>query len=296
MIEMLVQIHNKDQISKFKEKSCNYFCVTTPFLSSSLEHTSSIHEIIEIEKIIKLNNSKIGLIINRLIMESEFSQFEEELNSILNVLSFDFYIVSDVGVLLYLQSTSNAPVFFHSDTTIANAHDASVLLENGASKIMPARELTLDKKLDITNQLNDKIMLPVFGYQIMSKSYRPLLTNYFHQISVNNQSKFKKHFFKEEKRDQFFIGFEDAHGFSMFSDHVVHLIEEKEQLEQNNCKFGWIDSSFIEDEIISEVIAYFHDKISKQQMLSVLKAHSKNHVFSKGLNYKDTALSKEKTS
>ncbi len=296
MIEMLVQIHNKDQITKFKEKSCNYFCVTTPFLSSSLEHTSSIHEIIDIEKSLKPNESKIGLIINRLIMENEFNEFEIELNSVLSVVSFDFYVVSDVGVLLYLQSTSNAPVFLHSDTTIANVYDASVMLKNGASKIMPARELTLNKKLEITNQLNDQIMLPVFGYQIMSKSYRPLLTNYFHEIDVENQSKFKKHFFKEEKRDQLFIGFEDDHGFSMFSDHVVHLIEEKEQLEQNNCKFGWIDSNFIEDGIISEVIAYFHDKISKQQMLSVLKLHSKNHVFSKGLNYKDTALSKDKTS
>lgn len=295
MIEMIVQIHNKDQITNFKEKSCNYFCVTTPFLSSSLEHTSSLDEIITIEKSIKTNESKFGLIINRLIMEREFIAFEKELNSILRVVSFDFYIVSDVGVLLYLQTISNTPVFFHSDTTIANVHDATVLLENGASKIMPARELTLDKKLDIASQLDDKIMIPVFGYQIMSKSYRPLLTNYFHEIDNNSQSTFKKYFFKEEKRDQLFIGFEDDHGFSMFSDHVVHLIEEKWLLEQNNCRFGWIDSSFIEDEIIGEVIAYFHDKISKEKMLCVLQDYSNNHIFSKGLNYKDTALSKEKT-
>jgi len=295
MIETIVQVHNKDQINQFKEKSCRYFCVTTSFLSSSVEHFSSFDEIIEIEKEVKKDDLKIGLMINRLIMEREFSAFEDELNSILQKTSFDFFIVSDVGVMFYLQSLYNVPVFFHSDTTIANVHDALIILDNGASKIMPARELTLKKKLEITSELSDQAMLPIFGYQIMSKSYRPLLTNYFHQIQREGLVKFKKHYFKEDKREQYFIGFEDDHGFSMFSDHVVDLIDEKNQLEDNNCKFGWIDASFIEDEIIGDVIAYFHDAISKDMLIKTLEKYSSHHNFSKGLNYTDTNLAKEKT-
>lgn len=295
MIETLVQVHNKDQVIKFTEKSCNYFCVTTSFLSNAIEHSSSLSEIIEIGKVIDRTNSKIGLMINRLMMESEFLEFENHFKSIIKEVTFDFYIVSDVGVLFYIQSQSNTPIYFHSETTIANVNDATILLKNGASKIMPARELTLDKKLDISNELKDKIMLPVFGYQIMSKSYRPLLTNYFNQVNSERQPKYKKYYFKEQNRDQYYIGYEDDHGFSMFTDHVVHLIDEKELLEKNNCKFGWIDSSFIEDELIGEVIAYFHDRISKEQMLSLLHDYSSTYTFNKGLNYNDTSLSKEKT-
>ena len=293
MIEVIVPVHHQHQVEYFISKSGRNFCVSTPFLASGLEHTTQVTDLKPIVDCVKKENAQLGLLINRLILESEFMHFEKEVANILAIFTPDYFIVSDVGVMFYLNETYKIPVYFHSDTTIANAKDGAVILEHGASMIMPARELTLKKKLALIESLPNQIMIPLFGYQVMSKSYRPLLTNYLDEIKVSAPIKNKLFYFKESKREEYYLGFEDAHGFSMYTHAIMDLITEKPQLEAAGLKYGWLDPSFIEDELIGAVIMYFHDRINIAQMLEVIHQYDKQHIFNKGLHYRDTSLTKE---
>lgn len=294
MIETIVHVNNSEQIDLFAQSGCRNFVITTAFLSSAIINPTQIDNLNSLKSMADKFQSKLGLLINRVILESEFDTLIKEINDILQKVSFDYFIVSDVGVMFYLKTKLTKNIYFHSDTTIANANDAMMLLENGATLIMPAREITYEKKVDIVAQCPKQIMLPIFGYQVMSKSYRPLLTNYFNQINQTNPSHYEKFYFKEDQRDQKYIGFEDQHGFSMFTDTIVHLIDEKIYLENIGLKYGWIDTNFIEDDIIANVIAYFSNKITNDEINLYLHQQSQNHQFSSGLNYQDTTLAKDK--
>ena len=294
MIETIVHVNNPEQIELFTQSGCRNFVVTTAFLSSAIINPTQIDNLNSLKSMTEKFQSKLGLLINRVIVESEFETLIKEIDSILQKVTFDYFIVSDVGVMFYLKAKLTKDIFFHSDTTIANANDAMMLLENGATLIMPAREITYEKKVDIVVQYPKQIMLPVFGYQVMSKSYRPLLTNYFNQINQTKPSQYEKFYFKEDHRSQKYIGFEDQHGFSMFTDTIVHLIDEKINLENIGLKYGWIDTNFIEDNMIAKVIAYFSNKITYDEVNQYLRQQSQNHQFSSGLNYQDTTLAKEK--
>lgn len=293
MIEVILPVSNQTQAEYFINKSGSHFCVSTVFLSSGLEHTSDLETIAQIYQVCHGASAKLGILINRLILESEFESFIQEFKAVLAVFTPDFVIVSDVGVMFYLQQHYQIPIYFHSDTTIANANDGQVLIDEGVSLIMPARELTLAKQVALTQALKEHIMLPIFGYQIMSKSYRPLLSNYYKQINQPVPSKYQKFYFKENKRDEYYLGFEDDHGFSMFSHAIIDMIQEKPQLEAAGLKYGWIDTNFIEDEIIGAVIQYFHDYIRKDDLEEFISQYQDHHQFSKGLHYQDTSLTKE---
>lgn len=289
MINIITHVHSEHQIKTFKNIGCREITVTTPFLSFGVEHTLKIEELKPLFHASHRNDIRLGILINRLIMETEWHLLEAEIKTIEDF-NPAFYIVSDVGVLFYIKQHFNRPVYFHSDTTVTNTHDAKVLLQY-ADKVMPARELTLAKKIDIVGDLKSNIMIPVFGYQAVSKSYRPLLTNYFNEINKTDSSKNRKHYFKEEKRDNLYIGFEDEHGFTMFTDKVLALFKEKTLLEKSGLEFGWIDSNFIDQGILYDVIMYYHD------MLTISQLKEKMNVWTietdELLNYQDTVTIKE---
>ena len=289
MINIITHVNSKDQIKPLKDIGCREVTVTTHFLSFGIEHTFDIEELEPFFHIANENNVRLGVLVNRLIMESEWHLLEAEIKKIEDF-NPDFYIVSDVGVLYYLKNHFNRPVYFHSDTTVANTHDARVLL-NYADKIMPARELTLAKKINIINDLKGNIMIPVFGYQVISKSYRPLLSSYFNEINKVDCVKNRKYFFREEKRDNLYIGFEDYHGFTMFTDKVLDLFKEKSLLEESGLEFGWIDSNFVDQDILYDVIRYYHDMLT----ISQLREKMQLWTIKTGelLNYQDTTTIKE---
>lgn len=294
MINIITHLHQSSQIKKYASLGCEKVVFTTAFLSSGIEHTTKHESIDELFDEAKASNIQLGLMINRLIMESEWDAFLFELETV-TLHKADFFIVSDVGVLYYLSMHTKKEVIFHSDTTIANVHDAEMLLQHGASTIMPARELTFTKKLEIASAFPTQTNLPLFGYQIMSKSYRPLLTNYFKEVNKSYTSKFKRYYFKEERRDSYYIGYEDDHGFCMYTDKVIHLFDEKEQLEAIGLTHGWIDNNFLDEEMIEIAILYFHDRISKEDMFEKFTKNNQVGLLDHGLNIQETTLVKEKS-
>lgn len=293
MINIMTHVYQTSQIKKYASLGCKKVVFTTAFLSSGIEHTTSHLDINKLFLQAKESNVQLGLLINRLMMETEWKTFLNELETI-SINKPDFFVVSDVGILYYLSLNTDKEIIFHSDTTIANVNDAQMLLDHGASFIMPARELTFDKKFEIAKSFPKRTMLPVFGHQIMSKSYRPLLTNYFKEINKTYPSKFKPYYFKEERRDHYYIGYEDDHGFCMFTDKMIHLFDEKEKLEDIGLPFGWMDTNFIDEPIIEMVIAYFHDRISKEDMFLEFTKMNVVNLLDHGLNVQDTTLIKEK--
>lgn len=289
----MTHVHQPSQIKKYATLGCEKLVFTTAFLSSGIEHVTKEDAIAGLLLEAKEATVQLGLLINRLIMESEWQQFVDEIEK-LDLENIKFFVVSDVGVLYYLSTHYSKDIIFFSDTTIANSEDAAMLLNHGAASMMPARELTYDKKYEIAKKYPTQTLLPVFGYQIMSKSYRPLLTNYFKETSQTHTSTHVPYLFKEERRDHYYIGYEDDHGFCMFTDKIVHLFDEKEELESIGLAYGWIDTSFIDETTIEHVIAYYHDQVSKESLDDFLKQTNLDTQLSHGLNRQDTTLVKEK--
>jgi collagenase-like PrtC family protease len=293
MINIITHIDHPSQIKKYASLGCKKLVFTTAFLSSGIEHTTRNEAIDELFNQAQLSQIQLGLMVNRLIMESEWDVFIDELEMI-TIKKLDFFVVSDVGVLHYLSMHTTKEIIFHSDTTIANTHDATMLLNHGATSIMPARELTYQKKYEIASMYPTRTLLPLFGYQIMSKSYRPLLTNYFKEINQTHETKFKPYYFKEERRDHYYIGYEDDHGFCMFTDKIIHLFDEKESLEAIGVSYGWMDANFVDEDMLENAIAYFHDRISKAGMYAHFNKNNQEELLDHGLNIQDTTLVKEK--
>ena len=136
----------------------------------------------------------------------------------LDEIGTDALIIADVGVMD--MATRNAPrcaLHVSTQTGVANYATARVLHDMGASRVVLARELTLDEIADIRAHVPESLELEVFvhGAMCVSFSGRCLLSNYLTGRDANRgmcaqPCRWKYHLMEEQRPGQFMEISEDG--------------------------------------------------------------------------------------
>lgn len=164
----------------------------------------------------------------------------------------DALIVSDAGIFRRIRTLyPDFEIHISTQASITNAGGCLFWYEQGARRIVLARELTLSEIADIRRQIPDDLKLECFvhGAMCMSYSGRCLLSNYFTGRNANHgecaQPCRWKYSVTEEKRpDQPISVEEDARGTYLFNSKDICMIDHIPELVQ-----AGIDSFKIEGRI-----------------------------------------------
>jgi len=288
-MNIFVLVSNEQQLMFCHSSSVRAVIFSTAFCSSKTQHPLTLSELAKLSDLAGSIGMPWYLSINRMMLQSEWTEFQQE---IINVNKFDpeGYIVSDLGVMHYLmQIYPGKKIILQTDTTITNVNDVEVLLDLGVDYIALARELTFTEVKEIVEKFGERVIISGFGYQCMSTSNRPLLSNYFDHIHHDFDGIYKRFTLQEEGRIERYPAMQDTHGFHIFTSSVLEIFDEVEELSSIGLKNLMIETVFADDETIQTVIMTFNKKTD----IPTAKAEiSAKYNLSKALYYTPTSAVK----
>jgi collagenase-like PrtC family protease len=288
-MNLFVPVHRIEQLASFSALKVSAVILSTAFCSSKTQHPLTMEELSSISKKAIEMDLPWYLSVNRMILQSEWSAFQSEIQQIISYHPAGF-IVSDLGVMHYLKK--NFPkkrIVLQTDTTITSARDVEILLTLGVDLVALARELTFAEVTEIVKQHGNQVLISGFGYQSMSTSNRPLMSNYFEHIDRDIEVLYKRFTLQEEGRMERYPAMQDNHGFHIFTSSVLENFEEVNLLESIGLKHLMIDSLFIDEETIHTVIETFNKNIPMDAAIAQI---SGKYPLSKALYYTPTSAVK----
>ena len=131
---------------------------------------------------------KLYIAVNAILRNGEVFELEDYTRA-LQDLGADGVIVSDLGALRIIKRTApNLPVHVSTQTNCMNHEAASMFHDLGASRIVLAREISLDEIAEIRAKTSADLELECFvhGAMCMAYSGRCLLSSWMHGQSANS--------------------------------------------------------------------------------------------------------------
>lgn len=162
---------------------------------------------------------RVYLTCNTLPRNQEIPLFEGFLEQAV-ACQVDALIVADLGLLaLVRQYAPDMPIHMSTQTGIVNYAAANQLYQMGASRVVLARELSLDEIAEIRAKTPKELEIEAFvhGAMCMSFSGRCLLSSYLTNRDANRGAcsqpcRWSYHLMEEKRPGQFFPVFEDEQG------------------------------------------------------------------------------------
>lgn len=189
----------------------------------------------ELKKAVELVHSlgkKVYLTCNTLPRNDEIEKLPEFLKYAEQI-GIDAFIIADIGVMAMAKKYA-ASVDIHMSTQvgIVNYQTANTLYEMGASRIVTARELSLDEIKVIRDKTPSDLEIEVFvhGAMCMSFSGRCILSDYMTHRDANRGDcaqpcRWKYHLVEETRPGQYFPINEEKNGTYIFNSRDLCMIE-----------------------------------------------------------------------
>lgn len=205
-------------------------------------------------ELVHQNNKKIYLTCNTLPRNNELGALPDYLKYVESI-GVDALIIADMGVLSIAKKYApNTDIHMSTQVGIVNYAAANALYEMGASRIVTARELSLDEIKCIRENTNPKLEIEAFvhGAMCMSFSGRCILSDYMVGRDANRGDcaqpcRWKYHLVEETRPNQYFPINQDENGTYIFNSRDLCMIEHIPELDR-----AGIDSFKIEGRAKSE--------------------------------------------
>ena len=145
---------------------------------------------------------------------------------------------------------------FFSKTINCSTYDIREY-NNLSMKCLVSTELQLDELVKISNL--EKNFIYIYGYFNIFYSKRNLLSLYKNYSNLDYVSKNKKYNLLEETRKEFYPVIENSNGTFIYSSYCLLLFKELILLNKNN--YFYIDSNFIKEEYLFNIINIYNELI-----------------------------------
>lgn len=189
----------------------------------------------ELKKAVELAHSlgkKVYLTCNTLPRNDEIDKLPEFLKYAQDI-GIDAFIIADIGVMaLAKKYAPNVDIHMSTQVGIVNYQTANALYEMGASRIVTARELSLDEIKAIRDKTPNDLEIEVFvhGAMCMSFSGRCILSDYMTHRDANRGDcaqpcRWKYHLVEETRPGQYFPINEEKNGTYIFNSRDLCMIE-----------------------------------------------------------------------
>ncbi len=133
------------------------------------------------------NDVKAYVTLNSLMRDHDFKELELSIKAIAEA-RVDAVIISDPGILQMIKELApDVDIHISTQSSVLNSKTATFWYEHGASRIILARELSLEDIKNIKKAIPEDLELEAFihGAMCMSYSGRCILSDYFNKRSAN---------------------------------------------------------------------------------------------------------------
>ena len=243
----------------------------------------SDEEIFEAMSFLHERGKKGYVTLNIVANDSDFDGIDDYL-LLLERAGVDGVIVSDLGLVSYI--TKNFPkinVHISTQANINNSKTAKVYADMGATRLVLARELSLEQIKQISKEVSPvEIETFVHGAMCISYSGRCLLSNYLTGRESNRgacvQACRWKYFIREESRDDEMEIQEDERGTYILNSKDLCLIEHLNELKEAGIASLKIEGRMKSDYYVASVVNAYRRAIdgfeNKQVLLDELEKTS----------------------
>lgn len=177
-------------------------------------------------------NKKVYLTCNTLPRNNEIDALPDFLKYAQEI-GIDAFIIADIGVMaLAKKHAPDVDIHMSTQVGIVNYQSANTLFEMGASRIVTARELSLDEIKTIRDKTPPELEIEVFvhGAMCMSFSGRCILSDYMVGRDANRGDcaqpcRWKYHLVEEKRPGQYFPINQDESGTYVFNSRDLCMIE-----------------------------------------------------------------------
>ncbi len=178
------------------------------------------------------NNVKVYLICNSVLRNDEIDELPGFLENAQR-LGVDALIISDLGVMSMAKAYApNVPVHISTQAGVANYMTAITLEKMGASRVVLARELSLDEITVLREKTPESLEIEAFvhGSMCVSFSGRCLLSSYMtgrdsNRGDCSQPCRWKYALMEEKRPGEYFPIFEDEHGAHILNSRDMCMIE-----------------------------------------------------------------------
>lgn len=215
----------------------------------------------EIEKICNnKKNTKISICLNIFFFEQDILKLEIILIA-LSKLNIDSIIFNDYAIAqIVYEKNLKLNLHYNSETLNVNYGQIDFFSDNKINKITLANELTIQEIKKIAQNKKDvKLEIQIFGLGFIMYSRWNMISSYVKKFnySENLFKDIKFLFIREDLRTNPVILFEDLYGTHMLTGFLICGIKKINFFKQEKIDFLKIDSLFLEDNILIEIIKIF---------------------------------------
>ena len=221
----------------------------------------------------------------------EFEKITDTANA-LGEMGVDAFIISDIGVLRELSRLSlNARLFISTQANTTNYQAALAYIELGASRVILARELSIDRIKEIAQKTKGLIETEVFihGAVCFSYSGRCAISDYLTGYRANrgeckHPCRWKYSLVEEKRPGEYMPVFEDDRGLYLFNSKDTALFEFLPDLMEAGIESIKIEGRMKSIHYLATVVSYYRQvldgkRFSRKQSLDML-----NRVPNRGLS------------
>ncbi|MDO4593896.1 MAG: U32 family peptidase [Tissierellia bacterium] len=155
----------------------------------------------------------------------------------LDEIGVDALIISDPGIFQIAKDNSNIDLHISTQASVTNSQTVNFWYNQGAKRVILARELSLDEIKDIKNNAPKDLEIECFIHGAMCISYsgRCLLSNYMTARDANrgdcaHACRWKYSLQEEKRPGEYFPIVEDERGTYIFNSKDLCLIDELDKL------------------------------------------------------------------
>lgn len=284
MSKIMIIPSSLEQIKKTIEEA-DAILVGIDGLSINLPVYFTIEEIMQISKLVSNHGKELFVSLNKNIHNSEIKKLEDTM-LFLNDININGVLFYDIAVVeLKDKLKLNYDLVWAQEHLTTNYSTINYWQEHGANYTLVSSEITLEEIIDIKENTDVKLIVPVFGNLPMFTSIRPVISNYLSHFNLTDNSK-KNYIYKENNT---YPIIQSNNGTTIYSSHLLNGIEESVGLKNNELDYLLVNSFNINDDDLLLVINSFKviDESNVKEISSKVNNHFKDS-YDKGFLYKET--------
>lgn len=214
--------------------------------------------------------------LNIVAKDDDFQGLDDYLKLLIDA-KVDGLIVSDVGLIYYIRKNyPSLNVHVSTQANVNNSQSAKFFSDMGCTRIVLARELSIEDIKKIHTTLGDKVELEAFVHGAMCISYsgRCLLSNYLSGRESNRgacvQACRWKYYIREENREDELPIEEDERGTYILNSKDMCLIDHLKELEQAGISSFKIEGRMKSDYYVASVVNAYRRALDGYKDYNVL--------------------------
>ncbi|MDD4035839.1 MAG: U32 family peptidase [Bacilli bacterium] len=283
-------------ISNLKQSLLYCDCFVVGIKDFSIGHSFylTIEELKELIPILKDNNKEIFVSLNKIMHNDDISRLEKIIIE-LNKLDIDGLLYGDIALINMINRLNlKIPLIWAQSHLVTNYQTCNFWYKRGIKKAIISEEITLNEILEINNNTNMKLIVPVYGFLTMFLSKRKLLSNYFNFIKEQKQESI--YYLYEKSRNSNYPIIEEDNGTYILNSDILNGLDELPILINNNIDYVLLNGLNHDSDTFLEVLKRFskvktmYNKLSKIELDKVSSEINDLLKFpvDKGFYYKET--------